>query len=143
MPGNGSIETLDALITMPVLNSIDLTGVVNAQLNDFNQTQMTVNVGGVSRLQGNGLTIGNLSANVSGVSQLNFGGIRPVAMANIDISGISQATLNMDVGGSLTGTVGTGQGTGVSTLFYYGTDISVDVSTDGLSSVVRLGETRP
>ena len=143
LAGSGNIETLDAVVTMPVLDRIDLSGVANAHLNDFNQAQMTVNVGGVSRLQGNALTIGDLTANVSGVSQLNFGGIRPIAKANINVSGVSQATLNMDVGATMTGSVGTGQGTGVSTLFYYGTNVDVNVSTDALSSVVKLGETRP
>jgi hypothetical protein len=141
--GNGNIETLDASVTMPVLNSIDLTGVANASGNGFNQTQMTVNVGGVSRLQGNALMISDLTANVSGVSLLDFGDIRPIGNANIDVSGVSQATLNMNVGSTMTGSVGTGQGTGVSKLFYYGTNVTVNVTTDGLSSVVILGETRP
>ena len=141
--GSGNITTLDAIVTMPVLDRIDLTGVVNAHLNDFDQAQMTINVGGVSRLQGDALRIGDLTANVSGVSQLDLGGIRPIAEASIDVGGVSQATLNMDVGATMTGSVGTGQGTGVSTLFYYGTNVAVNVSTGLLSSVVKLGETRP
>jgi hypothetical protein len=141
--GNGNIETLHAFVTMPVLNRIDLTGVVNATLNDFNQTQLTVNVGGVSRLHGNALMINNLTANVSGVSQLSLGNIRPIGSADIDISGVSQATLNMDVGSTMTGSVGTGQGSGTSTLFYYGTNVTVNVSTGSVSSVIKLGETRP
>ncbi|MDH5619466.1 MAG: DUF5666 domain-containing protein [Gammaproteobacteria bacterium] len=143
LTGNGNISTLDAYVTMPVLERIDLTGVVNATLNDFDQAQMTINVGGVSRLQGNALRIGDLTANVSGVSQLDLGGIRPITEASINVGGVSQATLNMDVGATMTGSVGTGQGTGVSTLFYYGTNVAVNVSTDALSSVIRLGETRP
>lgn len=143
LQGSGNLSTLDAFVTMPVLDRIDLTGVANVVLNDFNQAQMTVNVGGVSRLWGNALTIADLTANVSGVSYLDLGGIRPIANANIDVSGVSQATLNMDVGATMTGSVGTGQGTGVSTLFYYGTNVAVNVSTDPLSSVKKLGETRP
>ena len=141
--GNGNIETLKAFVTMPVLNKIDLTGVANASLNGFNQAQMTVNVGGVSRLQGNALMINALTANISGVSLLDLGNIRPIGNASIDVSGVSQATLNMDVGSTMTGSVGTGQGTGLSTLFYYGTNVTVNVTTDLLSSVIKLGETRP
>ena len=141
--GNGNIETLEAFVTMPVLNRIDLTGVANASLFGFNQSNMTINVGGVSRLQGNGMTISNLTANVSGVSLLDLGNIRPIGSANIDVGGVSQATLNMDVGSTMTGSVGTGQGTGVSTLFYYGTNVTMNVSTDALSTVRKLGETRP
>ena len=143
LPGAGNIETLHAFVTMPALNSIVLTGVVVASVNDFNQAQMTVTVGGVSTLTGNELMIGSLTATVSGVSQLNFGDIRPIGIANIDVGGVSQGTLNMAVGGNLTGSVGTGQGSGVSTLFYYGTNITENVATDGLSQVIRLGDTKP
>jgi len=143
VPGNGNIATLEALVTMPALNRMDLTGVVNATVNDFSQTQMTVNVGGVSRLRGNGLQIDNLTASISGVSHLAFGDIRPIRSAIIDVSGVSQATLNMDIGSTISGSVGTGQGTGVSTLYYYGTNVTVNVATDSISSVVRLGDTRP
>jgi hypothetical protein len=143
LPADGNIDTLEAFVTMPVLNRIDLTGVVNATLEGFNQSQMMINVGGVSRLYGNALIIGDLTTNVSGVSQLNLGDIRPLGSANIDVSGVSLATLNMDVGSTLTGSVSTGQGTGTSTLFYYGTNVNVNVATGPISSVVKLGETRP
>lgn len=141
--GDGRIETLEAIITMPVLEHMDLTGVAYATLYDFDQAQMELTVAGVSQLIGDGLTIDSLTAAVSGVSRLDLGDIRPIANADIAVSGVSQATLNMDVGATLTGSVNTGQGTGVSTLFYFGTDVAVDVSTDGLSSIVRLGATRP
>ena len=142
-PGDGHIDTLDAIVTMPVLDRIDTTGVVNATLNGFDQSRMTVNVGGVSFLRGNGLSIDNLTASITGVSQLGFGDIRPIGNADIDVSGVSTATLNMDVGSTLTGSVSTGQGTGVSTLFYYGTNVDVNVATSFPSTVVKLGETRP
>lgn len=141
--GDGNIETLRAFVTMPVLDRIDLTGVVNATVSDFSQAQMIVNVGGVSRLQGNGLTIGKLIASVTGVSHLAFGNIRPLGDANIEVNGVSRATLNMDIGAILSGSVGTGQGTGTSMLFYYGTNVSLNVASDFLSAVIRLGSTRP
>ncbi|MCP4300173.1 MAG: hypothetical protein GY783_06295 [Gammaproteobacteria bacterium] len=145
LPGNNNAETLEAVVTMPVLNRIDTTAnaVAHVTLRDFNQMQMMVNVGGVSYLRGEGLMIRDLTSTVSGVSWLDFGDIRPIANANIDVGGVSQATLNMDVGSTLTGSVGTGQGTGVSTLFYYGTNVNVNVATDGLSRVTRLGDTKP
>lgn len=145
LSGNNNAETLDAVVTMPVLNRIDTNAnaVAHVTLRDFNQDQMMVNVGGVSYLRGEGLTIRDLMSTVSGVSLLDFGDIRPIAEANIDINGVSQATLNMDVGSALTGSVGTGQGTGISTLFYYGTNVNVNVATDGLSRVTRLGGTKP
>jgi len=94
-------------------------------------------------VRGEGLQIGNLTATVSGVSLLDFGGIRPIGNANIDVSGVSQATLNMEVGSTIAGSVTTGQGTGNSILFYYGTNVTTSVTTDALSTVTRLGDTKP
>ena len=143
--GLNNNQLYNVVVMMPVLNQIDVgaNALANVNLKDFDQMQMTVNVGGVSVLRGEGLLIGDLTATVSGVSLLNFGEIRPIGNANIDISGVSQATLNMAVGSTLAGSVRTGQGTGVSRLFYYGTNVNVNVTTDALSILTRLGDTRP
>lgn len=136
--GNDRIETIEAVVTLPVLNSIDLDGVINVNLNDFSQTQLTATVGGVSRLHSDSLMINDLTANVAGVSQLDFGDIRPLGNADINVSGVSTTTLNMDIGSTISGSV-----TGTSRLFYYGTNVTVNVTTGTLSSVERLGGTRP
>jgi hypothetical protein len=141
--GDGNIETLRAVVTMPVLEYLETTSVAYVTLNGFDQAQMTLKVAGVSRLIGSNLSLDNLTATVAGVSRLDLGNIRPIGNATIDISGVSQATLNMDVGSTMTGTVSSGAGSGVSTLFYYGTNVAVDVTTDRLSSIVRLGATKP
>jgi hypothetical protein len=143
LPGNGNIHTLEAFITMPVLEQIDLSGVVSASLYDFDQPQMTINVGGVSHLRGDALRIGNLTSRVIGVSRMDLVDVRPIGNANITVSGVSKATLNMGVGATMTGSVSTGPETGASTLFYYGTNVDVNVTTDALSSILRLGDTRP
>lgn len=143
LSGDGDIHTLEAFVTMPLLRQIDLSGVVHASLDDFDQAQMTINVGGVSFLRGHGLRIASLTSNVTGVSRMDLVDVRPIGGANIAVSGVSQATLNMDVGATMAGAVRTGQGTGASALFYYGTNVDVNVSTDSWSSVVRLGDTRP
>ena len=136
--GNDRIETSEAVVTLPVLNSVDLDGVINVNLNDFSQPQLTATVGGVSRLHSDSLMINDLTATVAGVSQLDFGDIRPLGNADINVSGVSTATLNMGIGSTMSGSV-----TGPSTLFYYGTNVSVNITTDSISSVVKLGETRP
>ena len=144
-PGSSNTQVRDALVTMPVLNRIDIAAgsLANVVVRDFDQTQMEVNVDGVSLLRGKALRIGELTATVSGVSVLDFGNIRPIGNASIDISGVSQATLNMDVGTTISGSVTTGQGTGESTLFYFGTNVTTNVATDSVSRVVRLGDTKP
>ncbi len=143
LPGDGDIATLEAFVTMPALNGMELTGVVSATLSDFDQSHMTLHVGGVSTLRAYGIRLDSLDATVSGVSQLDFRDTRPIANASIDVSGVSQATLNMDIGSAITGSVLTGQGTGTSKLYYYGTNVAVNVTTDSSSSVIKLGETRP
>ena len=141
--GDGQIETLGARVTMPVLDRIDLTGVVNASLHDFDQAEMTINVGNVSNLYGDALRIGHLQATVSGVSRMDLGDIHPIGQADIDVEGVSQATLNMDVGAQLSGSVSTGQGTGTSALYYYGSNVVPDVALGDNASLIWLGETRP
>ena len=135
---NQNIETLEARVTLPVLNNIDLDGVVKATLSGFNQTQLAVDVGNVSQLRGDSLMISDLTASVSGVSELDFGDISPLETASISVSGVSKATLNMNINSSLTGSV-----SDVSQLFYYGTNVAVSVETDIISSFIRLGDTRP
>jgi len=49
----------------------------------------------------------------------------------------------MAVASDLAGSVRTGQGTGNSRFFYYGTSVNVNVTTDALSVLMRLGDTRP
>lgn len=143
-PGSDT-QIRNVFITMPVLNRIDVDAgsLGNVTIRNFNQAQITVNVDGVSLLRGEALNIGNLTATVTGVSVLDFGGINPIGNANIAISGVSQATLNMDVGTTITGSVITGQGTGHSILNYYGTNVNANVTTDILSEVIWLGDTRP
>ncbi len=136
--GQVNIQTLEANVVMPVLADIDLDGVIHVTLRDFDQAQLQASIRGVSRLFSDSIMIGNLSASVAGVSQLDFGNVRPLGTASIDVSGVSKATLNMNVGSTLSGSV-----TGVSSLDYYGTNVSVNVTVGTGSTLNRLGETRP
>lgn len=136
-PGDHNIETLEGRITLPVLNKIDLDGVVKVTLSGFDQSQLRADVAGTSQLDANSLLISDLTATVSGVSWLDFGDIAPLETANISVEGVSRAILNMGVNSSLTGSV-----SGQSELSYYGTDVDVNVETDFTSSLTRLGDTR-
>jgi len=138
-------QVLTALVTMPQLDHVETgaNALARVVVRGFDQPALTIDVGGVSLLRGEELLIGALTATVSGVSLLDLGGIRPIGTADVDISGVSQATLNMGVGSSLTGSVVTGQGTGVSTLSYYGSGVMLNVTTDSVSRILELGATRP
>lgn len=131
-------DTLEAAVSAPTLERLELTGVVNGWLSGFSQAQLNVALSGVSALYGEADAITSLAASVDGVSQLDFGNVRPISAAFVNVSGVSSATLNMGIGASLSGTV-----TGTSRLFYYGTDVDLNVLEDATASVVRLGATRP
>ena len=138
LPGNNELDTISAVVTLPLLNSIDLNGVIYATLSGFKQSHLTANVGGVSLLRGESLMIDDLEASVFGVSGLSFGHNRPLRSANINISGVSYATLNMGIGSALSGTV-----SGASLLMYFGTNVMRDITTHFPSLAMKLGETRP
>lgn len=142
--GSDSTRIFHAQITMPVLDSISVQSgsIADVTLSDFNQMQMDIFLSGVSALSGERLMIPALNATVSGVSSLDLGNSHPTQGAHIDISGVSSATLNMDLGANVTGSVTTGQGTGVSRLYYYGTNVDVDLTRDSKSRIIRLGGTR-
>ncbi|MDJ0655134.1 MAG: DUF2807 domain-containing protein [Xanthomonadales bacterium] len=138
MPGDSdNLQTIQGTVTMPVLNRIELDGVVNVTLDGFVQDQMTIELADVSTLTGEALSLGSLDATVSGVSQLDLGNVSPIGEADIDIEGVSQATLNMDVGASLAGSV-----SGTSSLSYFGTDVVLDVTVGFGSTLQRLGDTQ-
>ncbi len=131
------LETIQATITMPAIDRVDLDGVINLSMSGFDEDALSVRVDGVSSLTGQAMTVDSLSAEVLGVSELDFAATSPISSATVEVEGVSQATLNMDVGADLSGAV-----RGTSTLFYFGTDLSIDVVTDFGSSLVRLGDTQ-
>jgi hypothetical protein len=83
------------------------------------------------------MMLSSLVADVGGVSELDFREIRPAAEVAITVSDASRATLNMDVRSTLSGFVSSG-----AALYYYGTDVTTDVTTSAGATFVRLGETR-
>jgi hypothetical protein len=125
-------------VTLPTLTRLELGGVASGRLTGFNQAQLTADVSGVSGLYGESVSISSVTASVDGVSQLDFGDVRPISDATVNVSGVSTVTLNMGIGASLTGSV-----TGTSRLYYYGTNVDLNVVADATSSLVRLGDTRP
>jgi hypothetical protein len=136
-PGDHNIETLEAHVTLPVLDRVDLDGVITVALSGFNQNELRVDVAGTSQLRSDSLMISDLTASVSGTSELDFGDTGPLESASISVEGVSRATLNMHLDSSLTGSV-----SGISKLSYYGTNVDVSVETDFTSSLSWLGDTR-
>ena len=138
LPGSIDVQTIRAHIKMPTLNHIALEGAIRATLEGFDQQQLDVAVSGVSLLRSQSSRFANITASILGVSSMNFGDAGPTSAARFDITGASAATINMAVGSSLSGSV-----LGTSVLRYYGTNVSVDVTSNLTSFIVKLGETRP
>ena len=134
---NNNVQTIDAVVRMPVLDRVDLSGVSHVTLSDFDQQELTIDVMGLSYLEGDALSISNLVVNVSGISRLDFTDINPLADAEVNLSGMSRATLNMDANASLHGNL-----EGNSILFYYGSDVDMALTTSPFATLKRLGDTR-
>ena len=131
------IDALAARIGLPLLQRLTVIELSRADLSNFTQPSLDLNLGGLSMLRGHSLAIDRLMATVFGGSLLDLGGVQPIQDAVVDISGASNVTLNLAPGSTLTGSV-----TGASSLQYYGTNVTVDVTTSGMSTVRRIGASR-
>ena len=132
------IDSLETRVALPVLNRLSVTGLSTATVSNFEQASLDLHVGGLGILQGRALGIDRLTAGVYGSGLLDLGGVQPIRDATVNVSGTSYVTLNMAEGSTLAGSV-----TGASSLQYYGTNVSVNVTKDNLSTVTRIGDTRP
>lgn len=107
-----SSATLKIKITMPAINKIELSGGSQGKIEDFSSTSpFTIDLSGGSQLTGQG-SASDLTVDASGGSKLHFAGYS-VQDVNIELSGGSEATINLD--GILDADL-----SGGSNLYYYG-----------------------
>jgi hypothetical protein len=123
--------TLRAEITMPDLNELEFSGGTQGDVRGFTSSHdfsLVLSGGSTISLEGaaNDLTISG-----SGGSRLYLSDF-PVHDATVNLSGGSQATVNLD--GRLDGDV-----SGGSQLKYVGNPATVDVNTSGGSTVEKIG----
>jgi len=131
-------ETLTVEIVMPTLESISLTCPTVATISGFSGSLLEVQLAGVATLEGQNVSYDLLMANVDLVSVLLMEDVSPLPAADVNLSDVSSATVNMMDHGVLTGTA-----TAASSLGYYGSNVTVLVVTDFSSTVTRLGPSRP
>ena len=121
--------TLKIRITMPEINKIELSGGVQGKIEDFSSTnQLSIDLSGGSQLTGQG-SAGDLIIDGSGGSQLHFRSYS-VKNTNIELSGGSQATVNLD--GILDADL-----SGGSQLFYYGDATLGEIETSSGSQITK------
>jgi len=138
-PGNNiQSETMTVEIIMPTLESMSLAGATVATISDFSGSVLEIQLAGVATLEGQNVSYDLLMANVDAVSVLLMEDVSPLPAADVNLSAVSSATVNMMDNGVLTGTA-----TATSSLSYYGSNVSVIVATDLTSTVNRLGPSRP
>ncbi|HEY71581.1 MAG TPA: DUF2807 domain-containing protein [Anaerolineae bacterium] len=140
--------TLEAVVTMPSLSGVSISGTSSGTITGFSSTHaLDVNVSGASSLSGD-IEAGDASIEVSGSSRLTLTGSAedviihasgssvvdlenfPVTNANIDLSGASQTTVlthgRLDV-----------EASGGSTVYYLGDPTLGTTHTSGGSSIER------
>jgi len=120
--------TLKATVTMPELESLDLSGVTKLSFSGFDGASLTVDMSGASELRGAASRFDSLSLDKSGVGNLDLGDVT-VTNAAVDISGAGKVTLRMG-GGRLSGDM-----SGFGNLEYYGTVSEQTVDSSGFANV--------
>ena len=138
-PGsNIQSETMTVEIVMPTLESMSLDGATVATISDFSGSVLEVQLAGVATLEGQNVSYDLLMANVDDVSVLLMEDVSPLPAADVNVTAVSSATVNLMDNGVLTGTAIT-----TSSISYYGSNVSISIATDLTSTVTRLGPSRP
>ena len=126
-----SSVTLKVEITMPELRSLELSGGVQGRIEEITSSDsISIDLSGGSQLVGNGEAV-DLTVDGSSGSQLDFTDFI-VQDASIELSGGSQATINLD--GTLDADL-----SGGSQLHYYGDPTFGDIEKSGGSIIDPAG----
>lgn len=138
--------TMQALVAMPALRSLNLSGATRGTIHGFaSQQTLDVTVSGASQLSGD-ITCGDARLDVSGASRVELRGAAetvravvsgastlaldafPAGDVDVEASGGSRATVN--VNGRLNATA-----SGASTVLYTGEPVSVRENVSGASTI--------
>jgi hypothetical protein len=125
-PGNR--ETIEATITMPALEGLDLSGASKLTLSGFSGDELDITASGASEIIGSNGSYRELTLIVSGANSVDFKEL-VVNDVHVVLSGAGDIKLNMN-GGALTGSV-----SGAGHISYRGTVLEESVATSGFSTV--------
>ena len=119
-----------ALISMPSLSNLRLSGLVGLELNGFTSESLTVYTAGSTSITGKGNFINNLHLKGKGLSNLN---LKRNSVINADLlyEGVYKIELSM-AGGELTGKI-----KGVGKVIYDGEVRKESIRKDGPCKVIR------
>ena len=119
-----------ALITMPSLSDLRLSGLVSLELSGFSSERLTVYTTGSTSITGKGNHINNLRLKGEGLSNLNLKR-NSVMNADLRYKGVYKIELSM-AGGELTGNI-----KGVGKVIYDGEVRKESIRKDGPCKVIR------
>lgn len=122
--------TLQATITMPALESLDLSGASVVRFSGFEGESLSLDVSGAADIQGTASRFDELDLDASGALSVELGDVT-VTDADVDVSGAGSITLRM-AGGRLTGDL-----SGTASLEYYGTVSEERLDRSGFVNVQR------
>jgi hypothetical protein len=129
----GNDESLEATITMPALEGIDLSGASELRLAGFSGDTLEITASGVTEINGSRGSYRNLALVVSGAGEVDLDEI-VVDDARVVLSGAGDIKLNMN-GGVLAGSV-----SGAGHITYRGSVREENVVTSGFSTVDALDQ---
>lgn len=130
-------RTLEAVIVMPAIDQIELTGSVVGTVAGFSGNTLDVLLSGNAFLEGINLTYNYVTVNGNGSAGFDMSDIAPLPGVDVQLVGSGAVTLNLMDFATVTGALA-----GDASLFYYGTNVNLQVSTSNAASVTRLGPTR-
>lgn len=123
-------EALKAMITMPALEHLEISGTSIVRFSGFEGDELAVDVSGAVDIRGAASRFDELTLDASGAVTVDFGDVT-VTDAEVDVSGAGNVTLRM-AGGRLTGDL-----SGAANLSYYGTVSEEDIDQSGFVTVRR------
>ena len=121
---------LQATITMPALESLDVSGTSILSFSGFDGGTLTLDLSGAGQLRGTASRFDRLMLDMSGALQIDLSDV-PVTDAEVDLSGAGNVKLQM-AGGRLTGDV-----SGAANLEYSGAVSEETIDRSGFVNIRR------
>ncbi|NQT73753.1 MAG: DUF2807 domain-containing protein [Chloroflexi bacterium] len=142
-------ETIEAEITMPFLDELELSGATRADIAGFiSDHDLDINISGASKVSGN-IVASDTDFDISGASKLNLEGsgenlkVKTSGASDVDLGDFIAKDVDISLSGASDGTVnlnGTLEAdvSGASKLRYYGNPTMGDIDTSGASSIKKV-----
>ena len=122
--------SLQATITMPVLETLNHSGMSRVSFTGFDGSSLSIDASGAGEIRGAASRFDSLLLDMSGFGNIELGDVA-VTNADVDLSGFGNVTLRM-AGGRLRGDM-----SGFGSLEYYGTVSEENVDKSGFGSIRR------